>query len=223
VQAANGNFYGTTRGYENFTASDYGYGTVFEITPNGTLTTLHSFCSQPSCADGDYPESGLVQGTDGNFYGTTSGSTGYSNTGGTVFRITPSSVLATLYTFCSQSLCADGETPTAALVQATNGDFFGTTSGGGTSDAGTIFILSAGLGPFVEAQPTSGNVGAPVRILGTALKGATGVSFNGTAAVFEVVSISEITTTVPVGASIGKIEVATPGGTLASNMPFRVR
>ena len=62
---------------------------------------------------------------------------------------------------------------------------------------GTVFSLSVGLGPFVETQPTSGKVGAAVKILGTNLTGATSVTFNGTAAVFKVVSASLITTTVP--------------------------
>ena len=87
---------------------------------------------------------------------------------------------------------------------------------------GTVFSLSVGLGPFVETQPTYGKVGAVVKILGTDLTGATSVSFNGTAAAFTVVSTSEITTTVPAGATSGTVQVVTPSGTLSSNVPFRV-
>ena len=65
-------------------------------------------------------------------------------------------------------------------------------------------------------------MGAAVKILGTNLTGATSVTFNGTAAVFKVVSSSEITTTVPVGASTGFVTVTTPSGTLNSNVAFRV-
>jgi uncharacterized protein (TIGR03437 family) len=79
------------------------------------------------------------------------------------------------------------------------------------------------LGPFVETLPTFGKVGAAVKILGTNLTGATSVSFNGTAAVFEVVSSSEITTTVPTGATTGTVQVVTPNGTLSSNVPFRAQ
>ena len=61
-----------------------------------------------------------------------------------------------------------------------------------------------------------------VEILGTDLTGATSVTFNGTAAVFTVKSASEITTTVPTGATTGKVQVMTSGGTLLSNVPFRV-
>ena len=95
------------------------------------------------------------------------------------------------------------------------------TMAGPTHD-GTVFSLSVGLGPFVETQPTSGEVGAAVKILGTNLTGATSVTFNGTAATFTVVSHSLITTTVPAGATTGKVQVIAPGGTLSSNVPFRV-
>jgi uncharacterized protein (TIGR03437 family) len=74
----------------------------------------------------------------------------------------------------------------------------------------------------VETEPASGIVGAAVNILGTSLTGATSVSFNGKAAQFKVVSSSEITTTVPAGATTGEVKVVTPGGTLWSNVPFQV-
>jgi hypothetical protein len=75
---------------------------VFEITPGGKLTTVYSFCSKTNCTDGGRPEAGLVQGTDGNFYGTTES---------TVFRITPAGKLTTLYSFCSKPNCVDGADP----------------------------------------------------------------------------------------------------------------
>jgi len=112
--------------------------------------------------------------------------------------------------------------PYGGLVQATNGSFYGTTFEGGTSNDGTIFSLAVGLGPFVETVPTSGKVGAAVKILGTDLTGATSVTFNGTAATFTVVSRSEIMTTVPAGATTGKVNAVTPGGTLTSKVSFRV-
>jgi uncharacterized repeat protein (TIGR03803 family) len=226
IQATNADLYGTTYdGGANGTG-----GTVFRITPGGTLRTLHSFCSEgtnPSCTDGENPEAGLIQGTDGNLYGTTSG--GGANGVGTVFKITPSGTLTTLYSFCPGANtvgCTDGEAPLAGLVQDTNGTFYGTTwAGGAISDGlydGVVFSLSVGLGPFVETQPTSGKVGETVKILGTDLTGATSVTFNGTAAAFTVVLPSEISTTVPSGATTGTVEVVTPSGTLSSNVPFRV-
>jgi hypothetical protein len=80
------------------------------------------------------------------------------------------------------------------------------------------------LGPFVETQPTSGKVGAVVKILGTNLTGASSVTFNGTPAVFGVSSGSEteITAAVPAGATTGPVKVVTSGGALSSNLPFRV-
>src|ERR1017187_2318969 len=216
VQAANGDLYGTT-----YSGGASNGGTVFKITPGGTLTTLYRFCSQSGCRDGSSPFAGLVQATNGDFYGTTSGG-GASGSYGTVFKITPSGTLTTLYRFCHQAHCPDGDGPYAGLVQDTNGDFYGTTAVGGSNNDGTVFRLSVGLGPFVKIRPPYGKVGAAVKILGTNLTGATSVSLNGTAAVFEVVSSSEITTTVPAGASSGKVQVVTPSDTLSSNASFRV-
>jgi uncharacterized repeat protein (TIGR03803 family) len=227
VQASNGNLYGTTNAGGGI--ADTSDGTVFEITPGGTLTTLHSFDG----FDGASPFASLVQAADGNLYGTTyvGGITNStcSEGCGTIFKITTSGTLTTLYSFCSQNNCTDGRQPLEGLVQDTNGNFYGTTEFGGTSDAcsggcGAIFGLSAGLGPFVETLPTSSKVGADVRILGTSLTGATSVNFNGTAAVFTVVSSSLITTTVPVGATSGTVHVQTArGGKVRSNVAFRVQ
>jgi len=221
LQASNGNFYGTTtRG-----GAHHNGGTAFQITPSGKLTTLYSFCAQTGCTDGEIPYAGLVQATNGDFYGTTAGG-GANCTGiggcGTVFRITPSGTLTTLYSFCAQSGCTDGRGPLGGLVQDTNGAFYGTTNEGGATGDGVVFALSVGLGPFVETQMTSGPVGAGVKILGSDLTGATSVSFNGTAAAFTVVSRYFIVTTVPTGATTGRVEVVTPSHTLSSNVPFRV-
>ena len=135
LQGTDGNFYGTTSG-----GGGYGWGTVFKITLSGTLTTLYSFCAQPRCADGVWPYAGLVQGSDGNFYGTTRDS-GANGNGGTVFRITPNGTLTTLYSFCSQRNCPDGMYP-GALVQANDGNFYGTTIEGGSNNSGTIFRIT---------------------------------------------------------------------------------
>ena len=138
IQGTNGNFYGTTYGGG---ANDSG--TVFEIASSGTLTTLYNFCSQRNsqgvCADGSAPHAGLVQGANGNFYGTTLG--GGTTGNGTVFKITPSGALTTLHSFCANG-CTDGEEPTSGLVQATNGDLYGTTSAGGANDYGTVFKIT---------------------------------------------------------------------------------
>jgi uncharacterized repeat protein (TIGR03803 family) len=223
VQGANGDFYGTTwqNGANRLCGENCPQilgGTVFKIAPSGTLTTLYSFCSASGCTDGSSP-SGLIQGSDGNFYGTTNGNG--TNGKGTIFEITSGGTLTTLYSFCAQSGCPDGESANA-LMQDTNGTFYGTTYAGGANKKGAVFSLSTGLGPFVETQTTSGAVGAAVIILGTNLTSATSVTFNGAAAAFTVVSSSEITTTVPAGATTGTVQVVTHGSTLSSNVPFRV-
>ena len=225
VQATNGNFYGTTLcggavAGLNCDSSTSSGGTVFKISSGGTLTTLYSFCSQSGCTDGSFPQAGLVQATDANLYGTTV--FGGANNDGTIFKITPSGALTTLQSFDGFGQGLDGERPYAGLIQGTNGDFYGTTYAGGASNGGTVFSLSVGLKAFVETQPTSGKVRAAVKILGTNLTGATSVTFNGTSATFTVVSRSEITTTVPTGATTGPVEVITPRGTLKSNTEFRV-
>src|ERR1039457_3341095 len=138
VQATNGDLYGTT--YAG--GANNGGGTVFKITPGGTLTTLYSFCSQTNCTDGAYPSAGLVQAANGDLYGTTSGGwAGGANSDGTVFKITPGGTLTTLYNFCSQTNCADGVGPEAGLVQAANGNLYGTTYGGANS-YGTVFKIT---------------------------------------------------------------------------------
>jgi uncharacterized repeat protein (TIGR03803 family) len=218
VQGGNGNFYGTTElGGDVTDCVPYGCGTVFKITPSGTLITLHSFVG----TDGGYPQAGVVKATDGNVYGTTTlgGANGY----GTIFELTKAGTLTTLYSFCSQTGCTDGENLYGnGLVQATNGNFYGTTYGGGANGDGTVFSLSVGLGPFVETLPGAGKVGSEVRILGNKLTGATSVTFNGAPAQFTVKTPTLILTHVPTGATTGTVQVTLPGGTLSSNMPFHV-
>jgi uncharacterized repeat protein (TIGR03803 family) len=84
VQGTDGNFYGTTQYYPNVECT-FGCGTIFSMTPSGTLTTLHSFCPQPGCPDGNSPVAGLVQDTDGTFYGTTT--YGGTNNDGTIYSL----------------------------------------------------------------------------------------------------------------------------------------
>jgi len=221
MQATDGNFYMTTGTFGGDIV-----GQIIKMTPEGALTLLAEF---PPPAT---PNWWLVQGTDGNLYGTTEGggannnpnNPGCENLGcGSVFQVTLGGMLTTLYSFCSQPNCSDGFFPMAGLVQATNGNFYGTTTDE-AYETGTVFSLSVGLGPFVKTQTTSGKVGAAVKILGTNLTGATSVTFNGTSVTtFTVNSTgSAISTTVPTGATTGTVQVVTPGGTLSSNVPFRV-
>jgi uncharacterized repeat protein (TIGR03803 family) len=208
VLGADGNFYGTTFeggafGYEN---SGSGFGTVFEITPAGTLTTLHNFAG----SEGSYPAAAPIAASDGNFYGV---AVGCCSNDQTIFEFAGQN-LTTVY---SASSYAD---PLAQIIQATDGSFYGTTQNAGNGDGGTFFQLATGLSPFVNTLPPGGSIGAIVIIQGSGLAGATRVTFNGVAAAFNVVSDSEITATVPPGATTGRVQVTTPTSTLSSRVAF---
>lgn len=164
IQASDGNFYGTTITGGTWDCAA-GCGTVFKMTPTGTLTILNGF-------DGQSPAAGPVQGTDGNFYGTVQGDD-YPDDYGMIFQITSGGTLTFLHWFNG----SDGGQSLGRLLQATNGAFYGTTLVGGRKNDGTVFGLSMGFGPFVSFVRGYGRVGAEVGILGTDLTGATGVTF----------------------------------------------
>jgi uncharacterized repeat protein (TIGR03803 family) len=130
IQGRDGNFYGTT-----YFGGANGLGTVFRVTPSGTETVLYSFAGG---SDGEHPYAGVIQGSDGNFYGTTyqGGTSGY----GTVFKLTPSGTETVLYSFAGSS--SDGANPEAGLIQGSDGNFYGNTYLGGASNLGTVFQLT---------------------------------------------------------------------------------
>lgn len=134
LQAANGYLYGVT-----FRGGASGRGTVYQITPQGQLIILHSFGDGTVANDGLDPR-GLVQGKDGNFYGTTN--TGPSNLGGTVFKITPQGQLTVLHNFKDGSVTNDGEGPQSGLTLGADGNFYGTTTAGGSANGGTFFRIT---------------------------------------------------------------------------------
>jgi uncharacterized repeat protein (TIGR03803 family) len=226
VEAPGGDFYGTNvyGGSGTHCTLAAGCGTAFRVTFDGTLTKLHDFCSWASCADGATPNA-LILATDGNFYGSTPW--GGTSNQGTVFSLTPSGRFTLIHTFSgTEGSRVPGPTdppgPTTVLYQGTDGNLYGTTNTGGNG-AGTIFRISLGLPSFVRTVQNFGAVGAAVIILGNNLTGATGVTFNGATAAFSVVSDTEITATVPAGATTGSIQVVTAGsGTLSSNVAFVV-
>jgi uncharacterized repeat protein (TIGR03803 family) len=131
IQATDGNFYGTTK-----FGGSASLGTVFQMTPDGTETILHSFTGGSS--DGAYPSAGLIQGTDGNFYGTTAA--GGSANFGTVFRVTPDGTETILHSFTGGG--SDGAIPFAALIQGIDGNLYGTTTAGGSASLGTVFQVT---------------------------------------------------------------------------------
>jgi uncharacterized repeat protein (TIGR03803 family) len=195
VQGSDGNFYGTTQN-----GGAFGGGTVFKMTPAGVLTTLVSF---GGANEGNGPWGALVQGSDGNFYGTTSGG-GTGGYDGTVFKMTPAGVLTTLVEFDG----TNGANPHAALVQGSDGNFYGTTSDGSTGVYGTIFKMTpAGvlttLVSFTDANgadPEAGLVqGSDGNFYGTTYNG--GSSGYGT--VFNVTSAGVLTTLVSFDSTYG--------------------
>jgi uncharacterized repeat protein (TIGR03803 family) len=164
AQATDGNFYGTASlgGISAVCPSPphfEGCGTVFRVTPGGALTLLHRF----DAGDGAYPTASLIQGRDGNLYGTTQ--SGGKKKAGTVFKVTLAGKLTTLYNFTGG---ADGGLPEAALVEGTDGNFYGATVGGGSSNTcagapcGTLFQITPS-GVLTTLHSFSGTDGeAPV-------------------------------------------------------------
>jgi uncharacterized repeat protein (TIGR03803 family) len=138
IQATNGTLYGTTSQLAS------GNGTVFAVTESEGFKTLHKFTG---ATNGGFLVGGLVQASNGTFYGTTS-TGGAHLSGGTVFSITAAGTFKTLYSFCAKSSCTNGSTPLASLIQASDGNLYGTTYNGGANTTscdggcGTIFKIT---------------------------------------------------------------------------------
>jgi uncharacterized repeat protein (TIGR03803 family) len=142
VQANDGNFYGTT-----YAGGTYNDGTIFRITPDGVLTSLHSFCNPPNTCnpnDGSGPEGQLLQASNGALYGVT--------TGNTLFKITTAGKFTLLYSF------PNGSNPTGSLIQDGTGDLYGTTLTGGNSAEGSVFksTLAGNVSTVYSFCPASG-------------------------------------------------------------------
>ena len=207
--ASDANLYGTTR---------YNTGTIFRLTLGGALTTLHTF----EGLSGDMPDGTLLQATDGNLYGTAY--SGGTENFGVIYSVSLTGTFTILHNFKN----TDGANPTAGLYQATNGRLYGTTTQGGdlecgsTYGCGTMFSLDMGFDSFVAFVHGIGKIGQTFEIIGQGFTGSTTVTLNGTPASFTVVSDTFIKATVPAGATTGYVTVATPTGTLTSNVPFHV-
>ena len=153
IQGSDGNFYGTTSSDGASVCQGFfgptGCGTIFKVTPQGVVSTLYSFPAGPN-STAPFPNT-LVQGTDGNFYGTTArgGSGGCTNGCGTLFKMTPSGSVSTLYTFDS----TNGEIPVASLLQGADGNFYGITVDGGTGSCTYPFYHATGCGTVFKITP----------------------------------------------------------------------
>ena len=206
IQLSDGNFYGTAS-----TGGATGFGVLFKLTPFGAITILHNF-------DRMYvPIAGLVETANGNFYDVVSAN-GKGGVYGTLFLFAPDGAYSTLYSFIDTG----GSFPRSTPTQHTNGSIYGLTELGGTDNLGVVYSFNLGLTPFVRLLPGIGTVGETAEILGQGFTGTTAVSFNGTAATFNVVSDTYLTATVPSGATTGVVSVTTPGGVLNSNQAFQV-
>jgi uncharacterized repeat protein (TIGR03803 family) len=162
IEGGDGNLYGTTLG-----GGAYGQGEIFKFTPPSTLSVLHSFCMVSGCPEGDYPYYSLIEGSDGNFYGSTQrgGSTAdcvaqddsqYSGCG-TLFKITPSGTFTNLYIFCQDSTCPAEGGANGPLLEGSDGNFYGTESTGvfqltPSGSVALIASLSGALGGVTEGS-----------------------------------------------------------------------
>ena len=176
---ADGNFYGAT--FSSSSSNNNG-GTLFKITPAGTLTTIYAFCLQFLCPDGSQPYSSPVLAMDGNFYGLTYG--GGAHGVGTMYKITPQGVLTTLYSF--DPTVDNIFFPGAPLFQAANGNFYSVASQGGANDYGAVFEITPsgvftvlhdfngtdGYWPFGLMQATDGNFYGTIAVVGNQTNGA---------------------------------------------------
>ena len=143
IQGANGRLYGTTNLGGN------GGGIIYSISLTGQFQILYDFCPE-NCNDGWNPFSGLLLASDGNFYSSTGA--GGANRWGTAFQLTPAGRLTTLYSFCSDYVdeqCLDGGDSFSGLIQASDGNLYGTTYVGGANGDGTIYRIS-GITPALH-------------------------------------------------------------------------
>jgi uncharacterized repeat protein (TIGR03803 family) len=195
VMGPDKNFYGTTA----FGGAN-GFGTIFQLTPSGQFTPLHSFTG----ADGANPAAGLVVGPDGNLYGTAAH--GGANKTGTVYQITTGGTFTTLYSFSAVKsgffgANPDGASPLASLVVGPDKNLYGTTAYGGTRGLGTVFqittagkltsLYSFGLNPLDGTNPyASLVVGLDGLLYGTTPTGGE----NNTGTVFEITTAGALNT-----------------------------
>jgi uncharacterized repeat protein (TIGR03803 family) len=248
IRGSDGNLYGTTfaGGITNANCSA-GCGTVYEITTAGKFTTLYSFCSQASCADGSAPMGGLVQDTNGTFYGTTyyGGTVGVGTIYSLSTALTPFVQTTPTTAPVGTTIIIIGNNLTGTTQVSFNGiaanftvisstEIQATVPAGATSGVVTVVTPSGTLKTIVtfyvvvtpqikSFTPKSGPVGTTVTITGVGLTLTSEVTFDGVAATdFTVDSDKKVTATVPTGAKTGKIAITTPGGTATSTTSFTV-
>jgi uncharacterized repeat protein (TIGR03803 family) len=138
LQASDGNFYGTAQSCGEDSHGLIASGMAYKITPAGVFTALHGF--DGGATDGAQPTGTLIQGSDGNLWGTTNqgGQTG----SGTIFKMTLAGAVTVLYQFSGCGTGTIGCNPYAGLVQGTDGNYYGVAEGGGTNGQGIVFRVA---------------------------------------------------------------------------------
>jgi len=217
IQGADGAFYGTTQ-----SGGTSNSGMTFKISSSGTLTVLHSM---NGASDGGSPYAGLVQASDGNFYGDNANAGG--SAAGTLFKMSSAGALTVQHSFDTTG----GAGPQVTLFQNTNGILYGDTNSGGTGNVspcltgrcGVFYEMNDALPAFITPMPYSGKVGAVIGILGQGFSSASVVKFNGVAAAgITLTGTTFIQAKIPTGASSGILTVTTGATTLKSLRKFIV-
>src|ERR1043166_3024634 len=201
LQAADGNFYGTTA----FGGTNAENGTIFRLTAGGLPTVLFSF----NGTNGSHPLASLIEGADGNFYGTTPFGGSNANNG-TIFKISRSGVFVSLYSFKG----SDGSSPMGSLVEGSDGDFYGTTAFGGTASStnGTVFKISAaGLFTSLASFPSNGRTGRGP--MGSLVQGTDG-NFYGTASTGGTTENGTVFKITPTGTLSALVSFSGPNGSV---------
>jgi len=213
AQGVDGALYGTTG-----SGGTGDGGCVFRVTTGGSYKVLYNF-SVSGTTDGRYPQTGVVQGSDGFLYGVAS--TGGASGQGTLFRL---STTGTGFQDLHDFQTATGDTPSSALLLHTNGTIYGQTSHGGTHVAyGTIFSFANNLIAFVTPLVLrSARVGASVSLLGQGFSTATAVTFGTTAATYTVASDTFLTAKPVAGSTTAQITVKEPAGNLLTPLKFKI-
>jgi uncharacterized repeat protein (TIGR03803 family) len=171
-----GNLYGATEYGGVQAPNDLGLGVVFELTPGGQETVLHEFTGSPN--DGDLPMAKVTQDSAGNLYGTTE--YGGTQDQGTIYKIDTSGVESILYNFCSLANCADGGLPISPVVVDAEGNLFGTTwHGGSSNDGGTVYRLSPAGVFTVLHDAVSGKAGVGSKLVMSASGSLYGMTYFG--------------------------------------------
>ena len=193
-------------------------GCVFRVTTGGAYKVLYNF-SVSGASDGRYPQTGVVQGSDGFLYGLASAGGAFGQ--GTLFRVrTTGTGFQDLHDFQTPT----GDTPSSALLLHTNGTLYGETFHGGTKTPyGTVFSFTNNLKPFVSPLVVrTAKVGAAVSLLGQGFTTATGVNFGTTAATYSVKSDTFLVAKPAAGSTTAQITVKEPSGNLLTPLKFKI-